>query len=276
MALVGDIKSFKLISLLQLITMEGKSGVLRIDDGTRQAKCYFQSGRLYHCALAKLTGSAAFYELLIWEEGEFAFDERGRIDLRTIYEPIDSLLIQGSKLLEEWNVIKAEPNFPDEIFEISSSSQQITDFTMKPDDWKVLKMVNSKLNAKQIAEKSGLGYLNAFRILFALQSVGIIKPIKYKLLDMTLIPKPHRGQSLFIPKDIAEKKRIGVETALQDLAYRMIDGRLNLAKIRDQLAIDQKKISIVITQLYKQGYISLADHKGNNVPIEHASIGDTK
>ncbi|MBP6927009.1 MAG: DUF4388 domain-containing protein [Caldisericia bacterium] len=277
MALVGDIKSFKLNSLLQLITMEGKSGALRIDDGERQAKCYFQAGRLYHCSIAKLTGSAAFFELLIWEEGEFMFDERGRIDLRTIYEPIDSLLIQGSRLLEEWKVIKSQGFFEDEVFEAQDNIQEASsDFTMKPDDWKTLRLVDGKLNARQIAEKSGLGYLSTYRILFALKSAGIITSLKYKLIDLTLIPQPHRGQSLFVPKNRITSPKVGVETAMQDLVYQQIDGHNTLERITARLHLDQKRISIVITQLYRQGLISLVDAKGNNIPLEKASIGDSK
>ena len=111
MALVGDIRSFKLNSLFQLITMEGKSGVLTIEKKSRQAKCYFQTGRLYHCSLSKLKGASAFFELLTWESGNFSFNDRGRIDLRSVYEPIDSLLIQGSKQLEEWRIIKNQESF---------------------------------------------------------------------------------------------------------------------------------------------------------------------
>ncbi len=276
MALVGDIKSFKLNSLLQLITMEGKSGVLRIDDSARQAKCYFQSGRLYHCSLAKLTGSAAFFELLTWDEGQFAFDERGRIDLRTIYEPIDSLLIQASRLLEEWRVIKSQGPFEDEVFETTEELDRSADIMMKPDDWKVLRLVDGKLNSKQVAEKSGLGYLSTYRILFSLKSAGIIRSLKYKLLDLTLIPKPHRGQSLFVPRDKMDKRHVGVETAMQDLVYQMVDGHTNLEKITSRLQLDQMHISVVITQLYRQGLITLVDPRGNNVPIEQAAIGESK
>lgn len=275
MALVGDIKSFKLNSLFQLITMEGKSGVLTIDEGMRQAKCYFQTGKLYHCSLSKLTGASAFFELLTWEEGEFSFNDRGRIDLRTVYEPIDSLLIQGSKQLEEWQVIKTQGPFPDEVFEVSNDApDSMTEFTMNPDYWKVLRLVDGKLTCNQIAEKSGLGYLASYRIIFDMKSAGLIRSLEYKLLDMTLIPIPSRGRSLFVPRSSIEKSSIGVETAMQDLVYRKIDSRRSLSRIASLLKLDQKRISMVITQLTRQGLVTLVDKNGSMVSIDKAGVGE--
>ncbi len=275
MALVGDIRSFKLNSLFQLITMEGKSGVLTIDDGARQAKCYFQTGKLYHCSLSKLTGASAFFELLTWDDGKFSFNDRGRIDLRTIYEPIDSLLIQGSKQLEEWQIIKIQGPFQDEIFEVSGEApDSMTDFTMTPDYWKILRLIDGKLTCNQVAEKSGLGYLSSYRIIFDLKSAGLIRSLEYKLLDMTLIPIPSRGRSLFVPRSSIGKQAIGVETAMQDLVYRKIDSRRNLNRISGILKLDQKRISMVITQLTRQGLVSLVDKNGSMVSIDKAGIGE--
>ncbi len=275
MALVGDIKSFKLHSLLQLITMEGKSGALKIDDGTRQAKCYFNHGKLYHCSLAKLTGSSAFYELLTWEEGQFTFDERGKIDLRTVYEPLDSLLIEGSKLLEEWGVIVSQDNMTLEVFEVAPQDpDSVNDYAMTPQDWKVLRLVDGRLTAKQVAEKSGLGYLSVYKILFSLKSAGIIRSLQYRMLNLQVIPIPARGRSLFVPKGEIEGRRIGVETAIQDMIFQMVDGRTTLEKIMKKLQLDQKHISQSITRLYRQGLISLIDAAGKELTLDKAAVGE--
>ena len=275
MALVGDIKSFKLHSLLQLITMEGKSGALKIDDGTRQAKCYFNHGKLYHCSLAKLTGSGAFYELLTWDEGQFTFDERGKIDLRTVYEPLDSLLIEGSKLLEEWNVVNSSGNMAEEVFEVATlDPDTVYDYAMTPQDWKILRLVDGRLNSSQIADKSGLGYLAVFKILFDLQTSGIVRSLQFKMLNLQTIPIPARGKSLFVPKESIEGSKIGVETALQDMIYQMVDGRTNLEKIMKKLQLDQKNISQAITRLYRQGLIGLIDVHGKELTLDKAAVGE--
>ena len=275
MALVGDIKSFKLHSLLQLITMEGKSGALKIDDGTRQAKCYFNHGKLYHCSLAKLTGAGAFYELLTWDEGQFTFDERGKIDLRTVYEPLDSLLIEGSKLLEEWNVINSSGNMREEVFEVATlDPDTVYDYAMTPQDWKILRLVDGRLNSSQIADKSGLGYLAVFKILFDLQTSGIVRSLQFKMLNLQTIPIPARGKSLFVPKESIEGSKIGVETALQDMIYQMVDGRTNLEKIMKKLHLDQKNISQAITRLYRQGLIGMIDVHGKELTLDKAAVGE--
>jgi predicted transcriptional regulator len=275
MALVGDIKSFKLHSLLQLITMEGKSGALKIDDGTRQAKCYFNHGKLYHCSLAKLTGANAFYELLTWDEGQFTFDERGKIDLRTVYEPLDSLLIEGSKLLEEWNVIVSGSNMKDEVYEVASMDPDtVCDFAMSPQDWKILRLVDGRLTAKQVAEKSGLGYLAVYKILFGLHTAGIIRSLQFRMLNLQIIPVPARGKSLFVPRESVEGARIGVETALQDMIFQMVDGRTNLERIMKKLQLDQKNISQAITRLHRQGLIGLIDVHGKELTLDKAAVGE--
>jgi len=145
---------------------------------------------------------------------------------------------------------------------------------MTQDYWKILRLVDGKLTSLQIAEKSGLGYLSSYRIIFALRSAGLIKSLQYKLLDMTLIPMPSRGRSLFVPRTAVEKSAVGVETAMQDLVYRAVDTKSTLNQIATKLKLDQKRISMVVTQLYRQGLVSLVDTKGNIIPIDRAGVGD--
>jgi hypothetical protein len=71
----GDLIDLTLPSLLQAMTREKASAVLRLqrgtDDGADQGSVYFCEGALVHALAGEAVGDEAMYQLLGWSEGRF-------------------------------------------------------------------------------------------------------------------------------------------------------------------------------------------------------------
>jgi hypothetical protein len=71
----GDLIDLTLPSLLQAMTREKASAVLRLqrgtDDGADQGSVYFCEGALVHALAGESVGDEAMYQLLGWSEGRF-------------------------------------------------------------------------------------------------------------------------------------------------------------------------------------------------------------
>lgn len=73
-SLSGQLNTFNLPDLLQNINMLGKSGVLEITRDAN-AKVFIQKGECVNAEVGAVTGKKAFFRILTWKDGSFAFRE---------------------------------------------------------------------------------------------------------------------------------------------------------------------------------------------------------
>jgi CheY-like chemotaxis protein len=73
-SLSGQLNTFNLPDLLQNINMLGKSGVLEITRDAN-AKVFIQKGECINAEVGPVAGKKAFFRILTWKDGSFAFRE---------------------------------------------------------------------------------------------------------------------------------------------------------------------------------------------------------
>jgi len=73
-SLSGQLNTFNLPDLLQNINMLGKSGVLEITRDAN-AKVFIQKGECVNAEVGEVSGKKAFFRILTWKDGAFAFRE---------------------------------------------------------------------------------------------------------------------------------------------------------------------------------------------------------
>ncbi len=108
----GDLIDLTLPSLLQAMTREKASAVLRLQRGTDdgdQGSVYFCEGALVHALAGESVGDEAMYQLLGWSEGRFRLVRDADKQPRTItaasgelhhhgrIEPLDRRLVGGDR-----------------------------------------------------------------------------------------------------------------------------------------------------------------------------------
>jgi two-component system OmpR family response regulator len=104
-ALRGELSEISLPSVLTVLEMEHKTGLLLVERGRESGRLFIREGRVIRAAVepSALTGSSAVYALLFWQEGAFDFlaGDVGGVD--EIQTSTTYLLMEGARRFDEAN-----------------------------------------------------------------------------------------------------------------------------------------------------------------------------
>ncbi len=104
--LEGDLNKLQVPNLLQSIQLAKMTGRLDIRTRTENSEVFFQEGIPLHCKLKEVTGDSALVELITWTSGEFRFWPEEKTGERTINKRLDSALMEGVALLDQWKYLE--------------------------------------------------------------------------------------------------------------------------------------------------------------------------
>jgi Domain of unknown function (DUF4388) len=99
--LSGDLKQFAISNLVQLNCEERNSSQVTIDTIGGQARIFFDKGDIVHACYNDLKGEQALYQILRLKEGGFQVFEEANMPLRTIHTSMNSLLLEGMRIIDE-------------------------------------------------------------------------------------------------------------------------------------------------------------------------------
>jgi hypothetical protein len=89
----GDLLDLTLPSLLQVMSRECSTAILRLQRGTDQGAMYFAEGVLVHAVSGHVTGDEAACELLGWPDGRFRLARDADPQPRTITDRLARLVV---------------------------------------------------------------------------------------------------------------------------------------------------------------------------------------
>jgi CheY-like chemotaxis protein len=109
----GVVDEIGLSSLLVMLEMERKTGILLIERDEIAARLYMRKGRIVRAEIdgpdkRRISGAAAVYQALTWSDGQFDFlvGDVGGVD--EIQTSTTFLLMEGARRLDEMRNAKAE------------------------------------------------------------------------------------------------------------------------------------------------------------------------
>jgi hypothetical protein len=91
----GDLVDLTLPSLLQVMSRECSTAILRLQRGTDQGAMYFAEGVLVHAVSGQVTGDEAACELLGWPDGRFRLARDADPQPRTITDRLARLVVDS-------------------------------------------------------------------------------------------------------------------------------------------------------------------------------------
>ena len=91
----GDLADLTLPSLLQAMSRECSTAMLRLQRGTSHGAMYFAEGVLVHAVSGHATGDEAACELLGWPDGRFRLARDGEPQPRTITDRLARLVVDA-------------------------------------------------------------------------------------------------------------------------------------------------------------------------------------
>ncbi len=97
----GVVDSIALASLLQIINLENKSLVVKIESKTSEGFLYFNKGEIVHAEYNELVGEEAAFHLIKMNKGRFSLLKGKKKVQKTINTPFMVLLINAMKVDDE-------------------------------------------------------------------------------------------------------------------------------------------------------------------------------
>jgi len=99
----GSLDQMALVDLLQVFGLNRKSGTLNLRRGVERGSVYLDNGAVINASAGRVDGEKALYRLLKWEGGIFRFSPGQPQVEAKISAPIDHLLMEGLRILDEMN-----------------------------------------------------------------------------------------------------------------------------------------------------------------------------
>lgn len=179
MALEGSLEDFEITDIFQLIQLGQKVGCLRIQTPTSVGVIYFKDGMVTHAKAAQHAGEIAIQEILRWTKGRFIFVPNEESPEKTIGQPIQFIILEAARRVDEWQRIeKVIPSLDIKVKIVEVPDAGIENINLRPEEWKVLSFVDSQTTIKDIAHRANLGEFDTAKILFGLVSSGLVRVMK--------------------------------------------------------------------------------------------------
>lgn len=176
MGLEGNLKDFDLSDILQLIHMGKKTGALEVVAEDESGVIYFHEGGAVHAVAQDLSGDDAVNRILRWRQGHFAFKPEVPTTYRSIKTPLQHLVLDAARQIDEWQDIqKLIPNLELVPAIEENPSAGTEDIKLQPNEWRVLAIVDGSKNIRDIIRDGHMGDFETCKILYGLISSGLVK-----------------------------------------------------------------------------------------------------
>ncbi|MGB3340932.1 MAG: DUF4388 domain-containing protein [bacterium] len=191
MALQGNLEDFELTDVFQLIQLGQKDGGLRIQSEDDVGIVYFKGGIVIHAKTNSIQGEAAIDTILSWKKGRFVFNPNEETLERTVELPIQQVILEAARRIDEMNKIqKLIPNFEVIVNIIEVPEAGVEKIHLKPEEWKILSFVDGSRSILEIASKVNVSEFETARVLYGLISSGLVKIVKQAQSIKKPVEKP--------------------------------------------------------------------------------------
>lgn len=161
MALQGNLVDLPLFDLVQVLTLQNKTGVLSLNRDFSQAQVTFSKSKIYAAYVHHAShngksiykqGEDALYDLLGWPDGQFTFE------LTNALPAVENVQLQWDQLILEYCRRSDENEQKQRLHELISARPRLVpnppmqaEITLDLEQWRVLFQVNGVLTIKEIA-----------------------------------------------------------------------------------------------------------------------------
>ncbi len=101
----GSMREAPLPDIIQLVSQSGKSGCFHVLDEPKRAKIYLKDGKLVHAITNEAQGLDAVYEVALWLDGHYHFEEGAADVTPSITKSNAAVLMEMHRRMDEWRVI---------------------------------------------------------------------------------------------------------------------------------------------------------------------------
>ena len=173
--LQGSLEDFDITDILELINIGKKDGALEITSEGDAGIIYFENGVVVDVSAGDYKGDDAIHKILRWNKGKFFFDPHKRATEKTLNIPIQRLMLEAARQLDEWKKIEQVIPSVNVVLRLNENPpSEDNEVTFTEDDWKVLSIVDGKKTLKDVAKELAISEFETGRIVYNLISTGFI------------------------------------------------------------------------------------------------------
>lgn len=118
------------------------------------------------------------YKLITWVDGLFRFEanELPSPDRITIPIDLESVIMEGSRRLKEWERLKEEiPNLDVSLRFTERPDARLRNINLTVEEWRVVSFINPRNTIRQIARANNLNDFQVRRIVYGLLQAGLVE-----------------------------------------------------------------------------------------------------
>ncbi len=149
------------------------------------------------------------YRLFTWAEGIFRFEANKLPSSGHITIPIDleSVIMEGSRRLKEWEVLQEElPDLDVSLQFTDRPDARLRNINLTVEEWRVVSFVNPRNTIRQIAKANNLSEFEIRRIVYGMLQAGLVefvdKPKQVSAAEMGDQSKRPKRQAVEQPPDV--------------------------------------------------------------------------
>ena len=99
-AFSGDLKDLSIVELVQMLNLNKKSGILKIE-GDGNGEIYLKDGQLFGAKTESKKGEEAIYELVTYDEGTFNFEISDQELSQNIKNSTMNVIMEACRIMDE-------------------------------------------------------------------------------------------------------------------------------------------------------------------------------
>jgi len=173
--LQGSLKEFDITDVLQLIQMNKKDGCLEITAVDDFGKIYFENGAVIHAETKERFGENAVHKILLLSEGTFKFNLDVKSPKKSINLPIQHLMLEAARKIDEWKQIEKIIPSVDLMVKIVENPETGTEnIKLTSEEWKILTFVDNQSTIKEISLKVNQSEFETAKVFFGLITSGLV------------------------------------------------------------------------------------------------------
>jgi hypothetical protein len=175
----GSMREAPLPDIIQLVSQGGKSGCFHINEDPKRAKIFLKDGRISHAVTNDAEGLDAVYEVALWLDGHYHFEEGEQDAPVTITKSNATVLMEMHRRMDEWRVINQKISSLD-LYPCSTLLPGETPHGVNPREAKLLSLITGFYTVAELAEVLQKPTLTVAKDLYGLVMAGhvVLKGIR--------------------------------------------------------------------------------------------------
>jgi len=176
--LEGSIREFNVADIVQFLSGSGKTGKLSLRASlSGEGAILFAEGTVVHAELGGSVGEDAFFDLMLWGDGQFTFEPDVESKKQTVRQSSTNLLLEAARRKDEWSVLSQ--HIPDmglvPEFVLPGDSETGQQITLNTSEWVVLSKIDGQRNLTDVADAASISEYNTCRLIYPLVANKLIR-----------------------------------------------------------------------------------------------------